>query len=83
MGVPQNQYFRIENPIEMDDFRGTPTLGNPQMVGSLDLPITGLTSHQVQPCAVDACQCSDVSWFRSVFCFGYDSGDRINHPIWA
>ena len=35
MVVPQNEWvynFIMENPIKMDDFRGTPILGNLQML---------------------------------------------------
>ena len=41
MGVPQNGWFIRGNPIKMDDFRGTPILGNLQI--TIKSPVVKLT----------------------------------------
>ena len=54
MGVPKNRWFTVENPIQMDDVRVPPILGNFQMK-----EIDG----RFQSCTL--LSCAGISWMVS------------------
>ena len=73
MGVPKNRWFTVENPIQMDDVRVPPILGNFQMK-----EIDG----RFQSCTI--LSCAGISWMVShvhVWCCCLRGDAKWHDPI--